>query len=236
MSIEEEKNQKEEKEQEQEQEPEINKDSKLSSKDDSLNKKMQEMYDQHKKEIQTNQRPQSKYQRDRVQSGKPDNKKEKENENEEDKTNEKTIIDKINEHFHKKQITKKEFSDNQNVFLPLDEFFELFKNIHLDLSNEEINFLFNNKNPNKDDGYIYFNTFLDNYNFEFYPGESTLINKSNTEQNKNESSNSNYTSLLLNKPDKVTPAIQNEFSSFKNDILIEKTTNSQKKTTSYKKG
>ena len=215
MSIEEEKNQN----QDHEQEPEINKDSKLSSKDDSLNKKMQEMYDQHKKDTQTNQRPQSKYQRDRPQSGKQDNKKEKNNENEEEKTNEKIIVDKINEHFHKKQITKKEFSYNQNVFLPLDEFFELFKNIHLDLSNEEINFLFNNKNPNKDDGYIYFNTFLDNYNFEFYPGESTLINKSNTDQNKNESSNSNYTSLLLNKPDKVTPAIQNEFSSFKNDIL-----------------
>ena len=214
MSLEEEKNQNQEQEQEPEQE--VNKDSKLSSKDDSINKKMQEMYDKHKKEAQTNQRPQSKYQRDRVQSGKQENKKEKEKED--ININEKEIIDKINEHFTKKQITKKEFSDNQNVFLPLDEFFELFKNIHLDLSNEEINFLFNNKNPNKDDGYIYFNTFLDNYNFEFYPGESTLINKSNTEQNK-ESSNSNYTSLLLNKQDKITPAIQNEFSSFKNDIL-----------------
>jgi hypothetical protein len=215
MSVEEEKNQNQEQEQEQEQE--VNKDSKLSSKDDSINKKMQEMYDKHKKEAQTNQRPQSKYQRDHAQSGKADNKKDKDKEDQ--KIDEKEIIVKINEHFTKKQITKKEFSDNQNVFLPLDEFFELFKNIHLDLSNEEINYLFNNKNPNKDDGYIYFNTFLDNYNFEFYPGESTLINKSNTEQNKQESSNSNYTSLLLNKQDKITPAIQNEFSSFKNDIL-----------------
>jgi len=106
------------------------------------------------------------------------------------------------------------------VFLPLDEFYELFKKIHLDLLTDEINYLFNNKNPNKDNGYIYFNTFLENYNFEFYPGESTLINKSNTENfNRNESSNSNYTSLLLNKPDKITPAILNEFTSFKNDIL-----------------
>ena len=207
MSIEEEKNQI--KEQEQEQEQEINKDSKLSSKDESINKQMQELYDQHKKDIHANQRPQSKYQR----------KSEPQVQNEDVKINEKEIIEKINDHFNKKQITKKEFSDNQNVFLPLDEFFELFKSINLNLSNEEINYLFNNKNPNKDDGYIYFNTFLDNYNFEFYPGESTLINKSNTEQNKNESSNSNYTSLLLNKPDKITPAIQNEFSSFKNDIL-----------------
>ena len=207
MSIEEERNQN--------QEQEINKDSKLSSKDDSINKKMQEMYENQKKEGQTSQRPQSKYHRDREQIGKTENVKEKE----ENKIDEKSIVDKINEHFNKKQITKKEFSDNQHVFLPLDEFFELFKNIHLDLSNEEINYLFTNKNPNKDDGYIYFNTFLDNYNFEFYPGESTLINKSNTEQNKNDTSNSNYTSLLLNKPDKITPAIQNEFSSFKNDIL-----------------
>ena len=213
MSIEEEKNQNQEQGQEQEQE--INKDSKMSSKDDSLNKKMQEMYENQKKEGQTSQRPQSKYHRDREQIGKTENVKEKE----ENKIDEKSIVDKINDHFNKKQITKKEFSDNQNVFLPLDEFFELFKNIHLDLSNEEINYLFTNKNPNKDDGYIYFNTFLDNYNFEFYPGESTLINKSNTEQNKNDTSNSNYTSLLLNKPDKITPAIQNEFSSFKNDIL-----------------
>ena len=211
MSNEEEKNQN----QEQSQEKEQNKDSKLSSKDDSINKQMQEIYDKHKKETQTNQRPQSKYHRDRGQSDKQENKKE----NEQIEIDEETIINKINAHFNKKQITKKEFSDNQNVFLPLDEFFELFKNIHLDLSNEEINYLFNNKNPNKDDGYIYFNTFIDNYNFEFYPGESTLINKSNTEQNKNESSHSNYTSLLLNKPDKITPAIQNEFSSFKNDIL-----------------
>jgi len=211
MSIEEEKNQI----QEQEQEQEINKDSKLSSKDESINKQMQDMYEKQKNEAKTNQRPQSKYQRDRAQGGKQEDKKE----NEEKNIDEKYLIDKINDHFNQKQITKKEFTDNQNVFLPLDEFFELFKNIHLNLSNEEINYLFNNKNPNKDDGYIYFNTFLDNYNFEFYPGESTLINKSNTEQNKNESSNSNYTSLLLNKPDKITPAIQNEFSSFKNDIL-----------------
>ena len=211
MSIEEEKNQI----QEQEQEQEINKDSKLSSKDESINKQMQDMYEKQKNEAKTNQRPQSKYQRDRAQGGKQEDKKE----NEEKNIDEKYLIDKINDHFNQKQITKKEFTDNQNVFLPLDEFFELFKNIHLNLSNEEINYLFTNKNPNKDDGYIYFNTFLDNYNFEFYPGESTLINKSNTEQNKNESSNSNYTSLLLNKPDKITPAIQNEFSSFKNDIL-----------------
>ena len=211
MSIEEEKNQI----QEQEQEQEINKDSKLSSKDESINKQMQDMYEKQKNEAKTNQRPQSKYQRDRAQGGKQEDKKE----NEEKNIDEKYLIDKINDHFNQKQITKKEFTDNQNVFLPLDEFFELFKNIHLNLSNEEINYLFTNKNPNKDDGYIYFNTFLDNYNFEFYPGESTLINKSNTDQNKNESSNSNYTSLLLNKPDKITPAIQNEFSSFKNDIL-----------------
>ena len=210
--MEEEKNQNQEHSQEKDQ----IKDSKLSSKDDSINKQMQEIYDQHKKETQINQRPQSKYHRDRPQSGNQENKKEEIEQNDID---EKSIIDKINNHFNKKQITKKEFSDNQNVFLPLDEFFELFKNIHLDLSNEEINYLFNNKNPNKNDGYIYFNTFIDNYNFEFYPGESTLINKSNEDQNKNESSHSNYTSLLLNKPDKITPAIQNEFSSFKNDIL-----------------
>ena len=215
MSIEEEKNQIQDEGQEQNQDQEINKDSKLSSKDDSINKKMQEMYEQKKKEGQANQRPQSKYQRDREQIEKPEDLKE----NEKNEIDEKAIIEKLNKHFNKSQITKKEFADNQNVFLPLDEFFELFKNIHLNLSNEEINYLFNNKNPNKDDGYIYFNTFLDNYNFEFYPGESTLINKSNTEQNKNESSNSNYTSLLLNKPDTINPAIKNEFSSFKNDIL-----------------
>ena len=211
MSIEEEKTKN--LEQEQEQDQELIKDSKLSSKDDSINKKMQEMYAQHKKEAQTNQRPQSKYHRDRLQSGKKDVEQKK---SEPQEIDENTLIQKINEHFEKRQITKKEFSDNQNVFLPLDEFFELFKNIHLDLKEDEINYLFNNKNPNKDDGYIYFNTFLDNYDFKFYPGESTLINKSNTD---NQSNHSNYTSLLLNKPDKITPAIQNEFTIFKNDIL-----------------
>ena len=100
----------------------------------------------------------------------------------------------------------------------MDEFFELFKNFNLDLTKEEINFLFCNKNPNKDDGYIYFTTFLENYDFKFYPGESTLINKSNTD-NMHESNNSNYTSLLLTKPDKITPALKNEFNLFKNDIL-----------------
>ena len=178
-------------------------------------KQMQEINDQNKNEIQINQRSQSKYQRDEEQNEED----QKDEENNENQIDEKELINKINEHFNKKQITKKEFTDNQNVFLPLDEFFELFKNIHLDLLSDEINYLFNNKNPNKDDGYIYFNTFLDNYNFEFYPGDSTLINKSNTDNIKNESSNSNYTSLLLNKPDKITPAIMNEFTSFKNDIL-----------------
>ena len=209
MSIEEEKT----KNLEQEQEQELIKDSKLSSKDDSINKKMNEMYAQHKKEAQTNQRPQSKYHRDRVQSGKKEKEQKK---TEPQEIDENALLQKINEHFDKRQITKKEFSDNQNVFLPLDEFFELFKNIHLDLSDDEINYLFTNKNPNKNDGYIYFNTFLDNYEFKFYPGESTLINKSNTD---NQSQHSNYTSLLLNKPERITPAIQNEFNIFKNDIL-----------------
>ena len=219
MSIEEEKA----KSPEQEQDQEHLKDSKLSSKDDSINKKMQEMYAQHKKEMQTNQRPQSKYHRDRVQSGKKD-KEEKKTEPQE--IDENALLKKINDHFEKRQITKKEFSDNQNVFLPLDEFFELFKSIHLDLSDDEINYLFNNKNPNKNDGYIYFNTFLDNYEFKFYPGESTLINKSNTD---NQSNHSNYTSLLLTKQEKLSPAIQNEFNMFKNDILniVEESKNPQ---------
>jgi hypothetical protein len=197
----------------QEQNPELVKDSKISSKDDSLNKKMQEMYAESKKEVKTNQRPQSKYHRDRVPSGKRETEPKKE---EHIDIDEDELIKKINEHFEKKQITKKEFSDNQNVFLPMDEFFELFKNTHLDLNENEIKYLFSNKNPNKDDGYIYFNTFLDNYEFKFYPGESTLINKSNTD---NQSNHSNYTSLLLNKPDKISPDLQNEFNVFKNDIL-----------------
>ena len=211
MSLEEDKN----KNQEQEPEQEHLKDSKLSSKDDSISKKMQEMYAQHKKEVQTNQRPQSKYHRDRNPSGKIEQEKEQKQE-EPKQIDENALLQKINEHFEKRQITKKEFSDNQNVFLPLDEFFELFKNIHLDLKDEEINYLFNNKNPNKNDGYIYFNTFLDNYDFKFYPGESTIINKSN---NDNQSNHSNYTSLLLTKQERISPQVQNEFNLFKNDIL-----------------
>ena len=148
----------------------------------------------------------------------PQSKPIKNNNNEEDEIDEKNLIQKINDNFEKQQITKKDFADNQNVFVPLDEFFELFKNFNLDLTKEEINFLFCNKNPNKDDGYIYFTTFLENYDFKFYPGESTLINKSNTD-NMHESNNSNYTSLLLTKPDKITPALKNEFNLFKNDIL-----------------
>ena len=62
MSSEEEKNQNQEKG------PQINKDSKLSSENDSLNKQMKEMYDNHKKESKINQRPQSKNQRDRTQN------------------------------------------------------------------------------------------------------------------------------------------------------------------------
>ena len=49
MSSEEEKNQNQEKG------PQINKDSKLSSENDSLNKQMKEMYDNHKKESKINQ-------------------------------------------------------------------------------------------------------------------------------------------------------------------------------------
>ena len=190
-----------------------NKESKISNKEDSLSNKMDDLYAQHKKDMQTNQRPSSKYCRDRGESGKNEN-------DSPEKIDENKLLQKINEHFNQRQITKKDFSDNQNVFLPIAEFRELFKNIHLNLTQEEIDYLFSNKNPNKDDGYIYFTTFLENYDFEFYPGESTLINKSNTDQNKIESSsNSNYTSLLLNKPEKNTLAINNQFNSFKNDIL-----------------
>ena len=158
--------------------PSSNKESKITNKEDSLNNQMDDLYKQHKKDIQNNQRPSSKYCRERIDS------KKSEDEEEPKEVDEKKLIQKINEHFAQRQITKKEFSDNQNVFLPIDEVRELFKNIHLNLSQEEIEYLFSNKNPNKDDGYIYFNTFLENYEFDFYPGESTLINKSNTDQNK----------------------------------------------------
>jgi len=67
MSSEEEKNQNQDKE------PEINKESKLST--DSMNKRMEEIYDQHKKEEKTNQRPQSKYQRVQKQNETKKNKK-----------------------------------------------------------------------------------------------------------------------------------------------------------------
>ena len=62
---------------------------------------MQEMYAQHKKEVQTNQRPQSKYHRDRVQSGKKEEK--EQNQEEPKEIDENALLQKINEHFEKRQ-------------------------------------------------------------------------------------------------------------------------------------
>lgn len=188
------------------------------SKDDSFGNKMDNIYNEQMKmsgnqfEIQNKERPVSKYHRDRIGSAKSNKKTDQDLE--ETEVNEKKLLDKINDFIQKNQITKKDFTENQNEFMTKSDMKDMFKDNRLYLSNLEVEYLFGNKNPNKDDGYIYFSAFLENYNFQFYPGDSTLMNKSK------DSSRTN--SLLLTKTEnKNIPKedVNIRFADFKNDIM-----------------
>ena len=184
----------------------------LNENDDSLGNKMDQIYENSQKkegfEIHNSQRPISKYDR---------NQQIKQNIPEENFDLEK-FLERINAHLKKNQITKNEFTENSNVFLTKQDFKEMFKNINFDLKNFELEYLFSKKNPNKDDGYIYINTFLENYNLDFYPTNSQIINQSNSNYNKNNSTSSapTHTNEEMKKAEEQ---INYDFELFKNDIL-----------------
>ena len=183
----------------------------LNENDDSLGNKMDQIYENSQKkegfEIHNSQRPISKYDR---------NQQIKQNIPEEEFDLEK-FLERINAHLKKNQITKNEFTENSNVFLTKQDFKDMFKNINFDIKNFEIEYLFSKKNPNKDDGYIYINTFLENYNLDFYPTNSQIINQSNSNYNKNNSTSSAPTHNEENK--KAEEQINYDFKLFKDDIL-----------------
>ena len=184
----------------------------LNENDDSLGNKMDQIYENSQKkegfEIHNSQRPISKYDR---------NQQIKQNIPEENFDLEK-FLERINAHLKKNQITKNEFTENSNVFLTKQDFKEMFKNINFDLKNFELEYLFSKKNPNKDDGYIYINTFLENYNLDFYPTNSQIINQSNSNYNKNNSTSS-APSHNNEEIKKAEEQINYDFELFKNDIL-----------------
>ena len=184
----------------------------LNENDDSLGNKMDQIYENSQKkegfEIHNSQRPISKYDR---------NQQIKQNIPEENFDLDK-FLERINAHLKKNQITKNEFTENSNVFLTKQDFKEMFKNINFDLKNFELEYLFSKKNPNKDDGYIYINTFLENYNLDFYPTNSQIINQSNSNYNKNNSTSS-APSRNNEEMKKAEEQINYDFELFKNDIL-----------------
>lgn len=179
---------------------------------DSFGNKFDEVYNEHKKidgkdekfESQNTHRPLSKYQRSSSAKREPNP-----NETQFD-------LNKFKERFNtflkKNRISQNDFSENTKIFVTKDELKDLFKNIHFDIYNNEIDYLFNSDNSNKDDGFLYVETFLERYQFEFYPIHSQI------ENSKNESSVNDIT----NKDNKYNPNSNNvneDFAAFKNDIL-----------------
>ena len=74
------------------------------------------------------QRPQSKYQRDRIASAKM------QHQQQDDNVDLDKLMKRINNHLQNKNISKSDFAENTNIFVSQDELKELFKNIHFDLS------------------------------------------------------------------------------------------------------
>jgi hypothetical protein len=161
------------------------------------------------------QRPQSKYQRDRIASAKM------QHQQQDDNVDLDKLMKRINNHLQNKNISKSDFAENTNIFVSQDELKELFKNIHFDLSSSEIKFLFENENNNKNDGYVYLEEFLNKYDFDFVHQSSKIMNENSYETHSYISSQKSQTNSK--RPATAYPGTAQEmnfeFASFKNDIL-----------------
>jgi hypothetical protein len=184
----------------------------LNENEDSFGNKMDQVYESSQKkdgfEIHNSQRPISKYDR---------NQQVKQNITEE-KFDLKKFLERFNSHLKNNQITKNEFADTTSVLVNKTDFKAMFKNINFDIKNFELDYLFSEKNPNKDDGYIIINTFIENYDLDFYPTNSQIINQTNSNYNKNKSTSS-IPSKSESEIKKAEKQLNIDFESFKNDIL-----------------
>lgn len=73
------------------------------------------------------------------------------------------LIQKLSDFIKIKKISKRDFCDNPNLYLDINDFKDLFNKINFEITKSEYNFLFQHKNPNIDEGYILIQSFYDNF-------------------------------------------------------------------------
>lgn len=181
---------------------------------DSFGNKIDQVYNDHKKvqgvdtkfESQNTHRPLSKYQR--ASSAKREPTPEEKNFDLE------KFKEKLNNHLQKNRIMQTDFTENTQIFVTKDELKDLFKAIRFDLYSNEIDFLFENENPSKEDGFLYIDSFLSRYNFEFF----TKTEKSSI-SNENSKNNFSINEISPQRTKGGYRHVDEQFASFKNDIL-----------------
>lgn len=60
------------------------------------------------------------------------------------------------------QISQREFCDNPNLYMDINDFAELFQKIKFDINDEELNYFFKIGNKNNEEGYILIKLFFQN--------------------------------------------------------------------------
>ena len=172
-------------------------------------------------EAQNNQRPLSKYHRDKSPSGKED-----------EKFDEQKFLDQFNSHLQSNKVKMSDFAENLNLFVDRDELRDMFRKVHFEIKLNELKQLL--KNSGFDDEFISLSNFLQKFNFNFYkPNVSQLDSQSESlygtskEETHNRPQLTDFT--LQNKKTQNSGNINEEFASFKNDILniVERTTSAK---------
>lgn len=143
---------------------------------DSFNKDIIKLYEDHKKsigkptEMQNLNRPISSYHR---QSGKREEVDCKSSENLE--VSIENLISRINSHIVKLNFKKSDILDNSGVYLDIDDFKEFFKHMKFDINQSELSCLFRHKNNSYEEGYIYGKTIVDVLSLnDLLPSDKTL--------------------------------------------------------------
>ena len=109
------------------------------------------------------------------------------------------LVQKLSDFFKLKKISKSDFCENPQIYLDINDFYELFKKIKFELSKAETHFLFQYKNANLDEGYILIQIFVENFSNCWF--DNTNENKEDVKE---------ITSLLK---------INNEFKSLQDEVM-----------------
>jgi hypothetical protein len=179
---------------------------------------MNQIYEGYKKntgrpsEMQNNQRPISRYQRDRVTSGvRRDEEIDAQADNQQALNFDELFL-KLNSFIIKNKIGKSDFMDNPKLFMNFEDFKDLFKKKRFELSQNELSFLFTYKNSSHEDGYILGETFFINFNkLQWSDSQNTFESEENKRINRgNSNANANAEDAYK---------INQEFRIFQDDIL-----------------